>query len=140
MDAISAQHIAPQALEPQDRNFAAAPDASDVRQFQDIYWQESPGAVTGNDGVGQMLQLPGDVARVEETAFTRAMERMVEAHENGCAKLETLLERITGSSSVSPAQLLEVQIALADATTGLATYQGFDKKTDEGVKVLMTGQ
>ena len=41
---------------------------------------------------------------------------------------------------MSPAEMLEAQVSLADATTGLATYQSFDKKTDEGIKALMTGQ
>jgi hypothetical protein len=29
---------------------------------------------------------------------------------------------------------------MADATSGLATYQAFEKKADEGIKALMTGQ
>ena len=144
MDAISLSAMPPQTFGTQEPPVPQAPDATDVQEFQNIYNQDAmPKQAPHADGFQGMLinmmgpQAPGSVS---DNIFQAAMERMVEMHEKSCAKIETLVDRIASSSSMSPAEMLEAQVSLADATTGLATYQSFDKKTDEGIKALMTGQ
>ncbi len=145
MDAISLSAMPQANLGTQEPPVPQAPDASDVQEFQSLYNNQDMGTKPTQhaDGFQGMLinmmggQAPGSVS---DNIFQAAMERMVEMHEKSCARIETLVDRIASSSSMSPAEMLEAQVSLADATTGLATYQSFDKKTDEGIKALMTGQ
>jgi hypothetical protein len=148
MEPISMSTAAQSAFGNQEPPIPAAPDATDVQEFQNLYNQDAgfgPAAAEhhGASPIQNMLmnltgnQMPGAVS---DNVFQAAMERMVELHEHSCAKIETLIDRIADSASMSPAEMLEAQVSLADATTGLATYQSFDKKTDEGIKALMTGQ
>lgn len=121
------------------------PDATDVQEFQNLYNQdagpahEAPQARSFQSMLIGMMggPVPGQAT---DNVFQAAMERMVEMHEKNCAKVETLLDRVSASGTMSPQEMLEVQMYLADATSGLATYQSFDKKADEGIKALMTGQ
>jgi hypothetical protein len=121
------------------------PDASDVQDFQNLYNQDlgavpaTPHAQSFQGMLINMMggQVPGSVT---DNVFQAAMEHMVEMHDKSCVKIETLIDRISSSQGMSPQEMLEAQLFLSDATTGLATYQSFDKKTDEGIKALMTGQ
>jgi hypothetical protein len=145
MDPITLSAIPQNGFATQEPPIPAAPDASDVQQFQSIYGQEMPQNQIPGQGdtfQGMVLNMTGGTANgvVSDNVFQAAMSNMVEMHEKSCAKIESLVDRIASSSGMSPAEMLEAQLSLTDATTGLATYQSFDKKTDEGIKALMTGQ
>jgi len=144
MDPIS-MSATTQTFATQEPPVPAAPDASDVQEFQQLYSQEQgPAKTTGTAPTFQNMvinQIGGPAAGVvTDNVFQAAMSRMIEMHDKSCAKIETLIDRLGSSDGLSPSEMLEAQITLADATTGLATYQSFDKKTDEGIKALMTGQ
>lgn len=143
MDPIS-MSATTQTYATQEPPVPAAPDASDVQEFQNLYGQEGPAKATASAPTFQTMvinQMGGPAAGViTDNVFQAAMSRMMELHDKSCAKIETLIDRLGTSEGLSPSQMLEAQIVLADATTGLATYQSFDKKTDEGIKALMTGQ
>jgi hypothetical protein len=121
------------------------PDASDVQEFQDLYNQDG---VAGHEAPqarsfqGMLINMMGGPlpGAVTDNVFQAAMERMAEMHEKNCSRVETLIDRIASSTSLSPQDMLEAQMVLSDAAMGLATYQSFDKKADEGIKTLMTGQ
>jgi hypothetical protein len=121
------------------------PDASDVQEFQGLYNQDgAPPIEAPHDGSfqGMLTQMIGGAlpGSASGNIFQAAIGRMAEMHQNSCMKMETLIDRISESSSLSPEEVIEAQLTLSDATTGLATYQSFDKKMDEGIKALMTGQ
>ena len=146
MDPISsAQFAAP--VSPSARvEPPAPPDASDVERFQEIYHQEPGQAAQGvqstvpNDGAWISMQMPQEISQVPDSLFHTAMERLMETHEKGSIAIESLFEHMDGGGFISPAELLRAQVALSEATTGLTTFQTFDKKTDEGLKALLTGQ
>ncbi|MDB5104456.1 MAG: hypothetical protein JWP91_2145 [Fibrobacteres bacterium] len=145
MDPITLGAIPQASFGSQEPPIPAAPDATDVQEFNSIYGQETPQNQIPGQGdsfKGMVINLVGGPVPgvVTDNVFQAAMSHMVEMHENSCAKIESLVERIASSSGLSPSEMLEAQLSLTDATTGLATYQSFDKKTDEGIKALMTGQ
>jgi hypothetical protein len=149
MDPITLGAIPQTSFATQEPPVPAAPDATDVQEFQNLYGQGGGQEPLQNQIPGQgdsfqamVINMPGGPANgvVSDNVFQAAMSHMVEMHENSCAKIESLVERIASSSGLSPSEMLEAQLSLTDATTGLATYQSFDKKTDEGIKALMTGQ
>lgn len=145
MDPIS-MTASTQTFATQEPPIPAAPDAGDVQEFQNLYntQEQGPAKATGSAPTFQNMvinQIGGPAAGVvTDNVFQAAMSRMIELHDKSCSKIETLIDRLGGSDGLSPSEMLEAQITLADATTGLATYQSFDKKTDEGIKALMTGQ
>jgi hypothetical protein len=121
------------------------PDASDIQEFQSLYRQDviTLGEPSRLDGFqGMLANMIGGAlpASPSDNIFTAAMSRMAEQHEKDVSKLETLVERITSGSGMTPAQMIEAQVIVAEATQGLSTYQAVDKKIQEGVKALMTGQ
>jgi hypothetical protein len=136
MDPTGLTHIASQAqrleLPP------AQPDAAHVQQFQEIYWQEPQ--QTQNLMPGMTMEALSLVDNPNGSFFIKAMENMVQMHEHGCARMESLVDHFTGGMAVSPAEMLKAQAAMHDVTLSLQIYQSFDKKLEEGVKTLMTGQ
>src|SRR5437879_3332916 len=146
MDPISSSNVVAPISTTERIQPPTPPDASDVQHFQDIYSQDNThgpngaGNVAPNDGAWQTLQFPIEVTQVPDSLFHTAMERLMETHERGSIAVESLLEHMDSGANISPAELLKVQIALGEATTGLSTFQTFDKKSDEGLKTLLTGQ
>lgn len=145
MDPISLGAMPKADLGAQEPPVPQPPDATDVQEFQDLYNQDAAPAHEAPHArsfQGMLIDMMGGTAPGSATGnvFQAAMEHMVEMHERNCAKVETLIDRISSSSGMSPQEMLEAQLFLTDATTGLATYQSFDKKADEGIKALMTGQ
>jgi hypothetical protein len=121
------------------------PDAADVQEFQSLYNQEAgpvQAAPHAQSFQGMLIHMIGGTmpGQVPDNIFEAAMGRMVEMHEKSCAQMETLMERVASSQGMTPQEMLEAQMIMSNATTGLATYQAFDKKADEGIKALMTGQ
>lgn len=121
------------------------PDASDVQEFQDLYNQDGAAAHEAPQArsfQGMVINLMGGPipGSVTDNMFQAAMERMAEMHEKSCSRVETLIDRIASGTNMSPQELLEAQMVLGDATMGIATFQSFEKKADEGIKTLMTGQ
>lgn len=121
------------------------PDASDIQEFQSLYGQDSAYLVEkpGVEGFQKLLtRMMGDSlnATPGDNIFTAAMSRMAETHQVGVSKLETLLDRISSSTNMSPEDLIEAQILVQEVTQGMGTYQAVEKKLQEGIKALMTGQ
>lgn len=139
MDPISYQAVSPDAFQ-QRETIPAPPDESHISEFQSIYAQDP--AQIPLDFQSGILRFPGmaEAASVRDGLFQKVMERMVEHHQNGCAKLETMVERISANPNLSFQELMEMQVTLADASASLTIHQNFEKKTEEGVKTLMTGQ
>lgn len=117
----------------------APPDQADVQEFQNIYWQDS-NQVRGPHGGEAILIVPSDMEVSPGNFFTKAMEKMAEANEKGVMMRETLVERVSHGGVMGGAEMLDVQMQIHDATATLGIYQSFDKKSEEGIKMLMTGQ
>jgi hypothetical protein len=122
------------------------PEASDVQEFQNLYNQDGSGTVPvaapHQNFQGMLIHLMGGPApgSVSDNVFVTAMERMAEMHEKNCTKLDTLVDRISSSTNLSPQELLEAQMTIGDTNVSLTMYQAFEKKSDEGIRTLMTCQ
>lgn len=116
----------------------APPEAADVQEFQKLYWGENP----GKPGVDPMLNLniPVEIDPASPGFFLKTMEKMMEMNEKASFMKESLIERAKSGGTLTEAEMFEIQVAMGDATTSLGIFQSFDKKSEEGVKLLMTGQ
>src|SRR5687768_11703982 len=98
MDRISINLRPQHTFGTQEPPMPAAPDASDVQQFQNYYGRESGQIQVGGQDAYQALNLnmQGATANgaVNENAFQAALSRMVEMHEGNCVKLEALMGRL----------------------------------------------
>ena len=143
MDPISQSSFSVTDLPAYEPPVPQQPDASDIQEFQSLYGQDAApigDAPHVQTFQGMLTQIMGGSLHPSDNIFTAAMSRMVETHEKGVSKLETLVDRITSSTGMSAAETLEAQILVSDVTQGLGTYQAVDKKLQEGIKALMTGQ
>lgn len=121
------------------------PDVSDVQEFQSIYHQDAipfgdaPRVHTFQGMLNNLIggTIPGTAT---DNIFQVALSRLGEMHDMNLTKIESVIERISSAKGMSPQELLEAQMVISDATSSLGTYQAFDKKAEEGIKALMTGQ
>jgi aryl-alcohol dehydrogenase-like predicted oxidoreductase len=147
MDPISASNmVAPTSSSAQVQP-PTPPDASDLQHFHEIYQdgsvdQHGMSNLEPNQGSWQILnmQMPMEVTQVPDSLFHTAMERLMESQEKGSIVLENLLEHAAGGTTMTPTELINTQFAMSEAHLGISNYQSFDKKCDEGLKTLLTGQ
>ncbi|HLP42195.1 MAG TPA: hypothetical protein VK465_11850 [Fibrobacteria bacterium] len=145
MDPISQSAFPMTDIAPPEPPVPQPPDVSDVQEFQTLYRQDAiplgdaPPVHTFQGMLNNMIggSIPGAAS---DNIFQVALSRLGEVHDMNMAKIETVIERIASAKGMTPQQLLEAQMVITDASSTLSLYQAFDKKTEEGIKALMTGQ
>ena len=139
MEAINLSSIASQPLSMETNLPPAAPEAGDITEFQQIYWGNAPGKTANGNPIFN-LQGTMQTAATDPTFFEGVMNRIMEAQKKSEVAKDKLVDKLTGGGDLSEGELLQMQIAGNESAFNLSLFQSFDKKTEEGVKTLMTGQ
>lgn len=113
------------------------PQAEDVQEFQKLYWNEPKDP--GMDPIFK-LALSAEIEPVSPSAFSKVMEKMMENTNRFEDLKDSIQDRLRAGMEVSLEERADLVMLFQETKLQLELFQSFSKKTEEGLKSLITGQ